>query len=667
MTKHKRRPFLSFLASESISADLVAALVLFSLDGFGGAYYFWYSAKMKTLVNLQEIPWLCTVSYGASAFCIVASVLMTGFLLFSLVRKKRILPSNRFLLCLILAINAYLVSQIVMQTLLYQASALLYPQLFLLIFSCFLLYLSLYLIGILFPTGKAWYIFVTLLSAVFLLAQIYIAAFRGSPLKPVDLVYLRSAMDVKDEYPLFLDEWICILLVNTVAAVVLLARLPIKAAPPKKRVGAAAFLAGWLLFFVAFATKSYPQTLEMSYLGTKKTYGQAGYALMFYYDAIYNNYGVPQNYSVQNAQALLETEQPADCQGATPNIICIMNESWADFQRLHTFDTNKKYTEHFDQICQEGISGYVTVSPYGGNSAYSEYEFLTGNTMHFIPDGVSPFIFYLNEPKDSHVRYLNALGYHTMAINPSPPTLWSCGNAYQNLGFESAVFQVGYELEFYIGDKQSDQVLFQRVIEEFENKPNQPVFYWVTTMQNHGSYDTGHPLQGITLTDIQSPQAEAYLSSLFLSDQAVGELIDYFRDVEEDVIVLMFGDHFPNVPGFPDALLGKSVDNLTLQETVLMHQTPFFIWSNRGLEAQKLENISLNYLFNQLCQTAGIPLSPYCQFLEQIRTDIPAISIWGCQTSDGSWYRRGEVTTEESAKSDYNIVQYYKMFDESIS
>ena len=55
-------------------------------------------------------------------------------------------------------------------------------------------------------------------------------------------------------------------------------------------------------------------------------------------------------------------------------------------------------------------------------------------------------------------------------------------------------------------------------------------------------------------------------------------------------------------------------------------------WDNHGLEAagaQASDITSINYLAIDTLDAAGIPLSPYYEFLSNIREDIPCINSAG--------------------------------------
>lgn len=71
-----------------------------------------------------------------------------------------------------------------------------------------------------------------------------------------------------------------------------------------------------------------------------------------------------------------------------PNIIVVMNESFSDLSVLGDFKTNEDYMpflHSLQQGAENTVTGMLNVSVCGGNTADTEYEFLTGNTMAFLP------------------------------------------------------------------------------------------------------------------------------------------------------------------------------------------------------------------------------------------------------------------------------------------
>ena len=70
----------------------------------------------------------------------------------------------------------------------------------------------------------------------------------------------------------------------------------------------------------------------------------------------------------------------------------MMNESFSDLSVLGDFETNEDYMPFIHSLEQgekNTVTGMLNVSVCGGNTANTEFEFLTGNTMAFLPQGAS--------------------------------------------------------------------------------------------------------------------------------------------------------------------------------------------------------------------------------------------------------------------------------------
>lgn len=49
----------------------------------------------------------------------------------------------------------------------------------------------------------------------------------------------------------------------------------------------------------------------------------------------------------------------------------------------------------FRKLKENTIKGYTYSSVFGGNTANSEFEFMTGNTLAFLPDNSVPYQLFL--------------------------------------------------------------------------------------------------------------------------------------------------------------------------------------------------------------------------------------------------------------------------------
>lgn len=103
--------------------------------------------------------------------------------------------------------------------------------------------------------------------------------------------------------------------------------------------------------------------------------------------------------------ATAETEAPASS-GQYPNIVVIMNEAFSDLSVWGDFATSEEVMPFFKSLQQEAVGGELYVSVKGGNTANTEFEFLTGDTMGFLPKGSIPYQQYINDETPSLASYL---------------------------------------------------------------------------------------------------------------------------------------------------------------------------------------------------------------------------------------------------------------------
>lgn len=573
-----------------------------------------------------------------------------------------------FTAAFMLALNSYFLPDFVMKSY-FPKSNVLYILLGILL--CWLLYL----IGaVIFPKPHAWFCGVNVIFAIYALAQYYVTEFRGNPVQFADLANIKSASEINGMYSLFLDSNVIFVLCDLILIIAVTVTTKVRKIKIRSRIiSGVAVIAGCFLFVYggrfAYDLGIRNRYIRLNFSGAENadTYRCVGYDLMFCFDGMFDRVTKPDGYSTQKAEDII-TQYEVQKADKKPAIIAIMNESFADFEHIAQFKTNKDYLPNYHKLQEESISGYVSVSAYGGYSCNSEYEFLTGNTLGFLPSGSAVFTQYLNDKQNGLVSWLNELGYTTQAISPCSEGLWNIGNAYEQLQFKSKLFNCGDYISNcqYINNNMSDSSLFHYIEAQYESNKGSPYFVWTATMQNHGPYDDLSSVPSeVTFEGYNNNEALQYINSIYQSDKALGELTDYFRNKDEEVIIVMFGDHYPHILSFTEHLYGKDVALLSTEDYSRLRQTPFLIWSNKSVDAEKIDDISLNYLSNEVMEAAGLPKSRYQQELDKIRCDIPIISSYGYKTADGEWYSINDVADKyKGTLNEYETVQYYRMFDE---
>lgn len=159
------------------------------------------------------------------------------------------------------------------------------------------------------------------------------------------------------------------------------------------------------------------------------------------------------------------------------------------------------------------------------------------------------------------------------------------------------------------------------------------------------------------------PKAEQYLSLLKESDVALEYLIQYFQEVEEDVIIAFFGDHQPAIEQeFYEEIAGTKTEE---QLQFDMHTVPFFVWANYDIEEQTVEATSVNYLTNYIYDVAQIPKPGYNRFLEELQESLPIFSINKVYSQSENKYIKYSELPENEAElmQQYNYLVYNAVFD----
>ena len=92
-----------------------------------------------------------------------------------------------------------------------------------------------------------------------------------------------------------------------------------------------------------------------------------------------------------------------------PNIIVVMDEAFQTCQCsaiLIQIQTICRFVHSLEKGNENTITGYLNTSVCGGNTADTEFEFLTGNTMAFLPVGSIPYQQYIKSTTPSLASYL---------------------------------------------------------------------------------------------------------------------------------------------------------------------------------------------------------------------------------------------------------------------
>ncbi len=568
-------------------------------------------------------------------------------------------------------------------------------------------------------------IIVNSLAFVLGLTNHYVYNMRGTPFIPMDFFAAGTAANVAGAYDFSFDYQIVVALVLLTFVHIVAYKLRSPRFSITGKIGVRTFFATLNVTIISLFlfTNLYANAgLKPDFWNQARGYRYSGVVLNFLLNTKYVHLGEPTGYNADEIPTIIDgvlaTSDTAAQVGTEPSdkkphIICIMNESLSDLAVLGDVKTNIDYMPYLNSLTQNTVRGNLYVPVIGAGTSNTEFEFLSGASTSFFPAGSNAFMLYVDDPLQSLVSTLMGQGYSSRAFHPYYASGWNRPTVYKNMGFSDAVFlehiidngllqqyaESGDAALFerlveaaYPGENVllrryvSDSYDYKKVIQMYEQRDeSQPFFLFNVTMQNHGGYTQLSENfdqevyvvdeNGEMATKINSsgkvvakyPKANQYLSLMKRSDDAFRELIEYFEEQDEPVIICMFGDHQPNVENnYIRELLGvSSTLNLTPEQTQQQYVTPFYIWANYDIEEREIERLSVNYLSSYMMQVAGVQMPTYNRYLLALSETLPVINNVGHIDALGNYYMVGDNSSPYlDLLSGYEKVIYNLVFDE---
>lgn len=524
------------------------------------------------------------------------------------------------------------------------------------LYNIFLFELIAWLLFFITGSGRVALRIETVVALVYGLVNHYVMAFRSTPLVPWDIFSIKTAASVAGNYDFMPTKELLMVCGGFVLIFVLVHFLKLKfpygvfmRIIPTVCIGLVLCTFVNLLWDENFQTDSYlyPFLFTPAYM-TKVN----GMAVTFAMDMAFVYVDKPDGYSVQRAEAILEeytTGYEEEVLTDKPNIIVVMNEAFSDLSVLGDFVVNEDYMPFIHSL-QQGyentVTGNLTVSVCGGNTANTEFEFLTGHTMDYFPVGSIPYQQYITGELPSLASQLADLGYATYGMHPYNASGWKRNEVYPWLGFQESYFLFDFTNRHYIRDYVSDKTAYQKIINTYESKEaGKPAFIFEVTMQNHGGYSEEHEnfTADVYAEDLNSVQLDQYLSLMKVSDQEFEKLVDYFSTEKEKTIIVFFGDHQPSDSVVRPILRWNNVNtaNMSVEQAQLRYVVPYVIWANYDIEEATGADTDISFLAANVLERANMPMTAYQNFLLELEKDPDS----------------------ETLLNQYEILQYYYMFD----
>ena len=303
----------------------------------------------------------------------------------------------------------------------------------------------------------------------------------------------------------------------------------------------------------------------------------------------------PMGYDEKKVKAIFDKSQYAedgtmkpvqtDVDEDYPNILFLQLESFVDPMLFNNIKLSEDPIPYYRSLMKQYSSGSLTVPACGAGTANTEFEVMTGLSVKFFGPGEYPFKAVLKEKTaESIANNLKSMGYSTHAIHNHRALFYNRNLVFDNIGYDTFT-----SLE-YMSDVPKtpknwakDSILTSQIMDALKSSKGHDYIYTIS-VQGHGKYPTEQLIKNpkIQVTDAPNEELkwkyEYYANLVYEMDQFVRELTETLARFDEDVILVMYGDHIPALDVTEGSYDAKN-----------LYQTQYIVWSNFDMEKKDMD------------------------------------------------------------------------------
>lgn len=457
-----------------------------------------------------------------------------------------------------------------------------------------------YALALLVPKRNFVWLCITVVIVGLAVTNSILLCFRITPLAATDIALLTSVFEIMGIY---LTVWQIILLVLLVLVVI--AGLIYLGIRMKKQVyhpllavcnAVISILAVVLMIHIGDSRG----WLQTEFANLPDAYADNGFVYCFTRSLFDRGISKPDTYDEDTVDNILEDmkKQTTNEVEEKPNIIFIQLESFMDLKRMQGVTYSEEPTPVYSSLRKTCPGGFLKVPSVGAGTANTEFEILTGMTLDYFGAGEYPYKTVLQDETCESMAYnLRELGYRTGVLHNNTGSFYSRNKVFANLGFDYFVSSEYMEnLSYNPIGWAKDKVLTGQ-IQHILKATSEPDLIYTITVQDHGKYPTElleNPhikVSGFAPEDEGRQNAFTYyVNQCHETDAFLGSLIATLNAFEEPVVLVLYGDHLPNLDITEEELASGN-----------LFQTEYVIWSNKKmLEDYELSKKNENLYAYQL-------------------------------------------------------------------
>ena len=467
------------------------------------------------------------------------------------------------------------------------------------------------------------YFLFTVVWGIVGITDFYMLSFRTTPFTGVDLQISTNEISVALGY---LGSDSTKILLSLLVTLLLTVILWIFCPKSKIRFGRwkslVTVVGGWIAIYATIMISIATGILTTKFGNLGISYHDYGIAYCFTVTIVDTGISEPKDYSEQKIYDLVnedaEKEQKKE-EKKLPNIIFLQLESFIDLTEVKNIKFSKDPTPTWRKLRKKYSSGYLTVPTIVAGTCNTEFEAITGMSLEFFGPGEYPYKTILKQTACESAAFdLKKLGYTAHGIHNHTSGFYGRNEVYANMGFDTFT---GVELmhdtsKTANGRWTKDDVLTGCIMDCLKETKTKDYIYTVS-VQGHGIYEADLPEdeQLIEVSGIEDKsllrQYTYYVNQTKQMDNFIKDLTDTLSDFDEDVVLVMYGDHIPG--------LGLSDESYKNKERTI-YNTEYVIWDNFGLK-RKEANYKAYELAAETMNRVGIHEGTIFKYHQQVPHD----------------------------------------------
>ncbi len=353
---------------------------------------------------------------------------------------------------------------------------------------------------------------------------------------------------------------------------------------------ASSIVAIFICIFVTLSVAQSIQAITPDFADLPVAYEDYGFVYCFSSSVLDGGIDRPADYGEESVASLLSMlPQTKQHSSIKPDIVLVQLESFVDPKLLKNLTFSQDPAPTHTYLRENFSCGELSVPSFGGGTANTEFEVLTGINLANFGPGEYPYqTILLEEACESLAYNLKERGYSAHAIHNHTGTFYERDRVYTNLGFDSfqsIEYMYDYDTTWYGWCK--DNVLTKEILTALDytdeqNSINQstPRFVWTVSVQGHGKYPSENIDGSSNTIKIEGdyPQEEMcalsyYVNQAWEMDMFLKNLIFALNHRNKPTVLIAYGDHLPAI--------GLGASDFASGDT---YKTQYVTWNNIGLK-----------------------------------------------------------------------------------